>query len=82
VSAKSKRQEIEEDRAGPAVSRDRASPDYERPREDVADMPDPVTMPTNKARAGETRGHMRIVLITGIVLTILGYLVGYYVFYA
>lgn len=66
------------DQAGPAVPRERASADYERPREDVADMPDPVEMSTNKARAGETRGHMRWVLGGGIVLTVLGYFLGYY----
>lgn len=83
MTAKTKRQEIEEQAPnGPAVSRERASADYERPREDVADMPDPVRMPANMARAGETRGHMRTVLAVGIVLTIAGYLVGYYLFYS
>lgn len=66
-----------ENRAGPAVSRERASADYERPREDVSDMSDPVRMSTNKARAGETRGHMRIVLGVGIGLAIAAFVFGY-----
>jgi hypothetical protein len=66
-----------EPKDGPAVPRERVSADYERPREDVAEMPEPVVMPTNKARAGETRGHMRIVLIIGIALAILAFLFGY-----
>ena len=45
-----------------AADTKRASPDYERPRENVADIPDPVTLPTNKARQGEASGHMRWVL--------------------
>jgi hypothetical protein len=78
MAAKTKRQEIEEhERAGPAVSRERASLDYEQPREDVADMPKPVQLPTSKARAGETRGHMRIVLTVGIVLAIAAFVFGY-----
>jgi hypothetical protein len=71
----------EAERAGPAVSRERASADYERPREDVSDLPDPVTLPANKARAGVPVKGMRLVLIFGIILTILGYLIGYYLFY-
>lgn len=83
MTAKTKRQEVEEHAHPNATpSRERASADYERPAEDVADMPDPVKMPANKARAGETRGHMRTVLAVGIVLTVIGYLVGYYLFYA
>ncbi len=72
----------EPDQAGPAVPRERASADYENPRENVADMPNPVEMPTTKARAGESRGHMRWVLGGGILLTILGYFLGYYIFFS
>ena len=83
MAAKSKRQELEEhERAGPAVSRERASADYEQPRRDVADMPDPVRMPTNKARAAVRVKGMWLVLTLGIALTIAGYLVGYYLFYS
>jgi hypothetical protein len=82
MAAKTKRQEIEEDeRAGPAVSRERASPDYDQPRRDVSDMPEPVQMPTNKARAGVQVRGMWLVLTVGIALTIIGYLIGYYLFY-
>jgi hypothetical protein len=54
-----------------------ASPDYELPSQDVANMREPVAMPTTKARQGETRGHMRIVLIVGIALTIAAFTIGY-----
>ena len=57
----------------------RASPDYERPRENVAEIPDPVTLPTNKARQGEASGHMRWVLYGGLALAILFLLIGYFV---
>lgn len=78
---KSKEQELREDRVGAAVPRERASADYEQPRRDVSDMPEPVQMPTNKARAGVQVPGMRLVLIGGILLTIAGYLIGYYLFY-
>ena len=84
MSAKTKRQEVEqesEERAGHAVPRERASADYEEPRRNVADMPDPVRLPTNKARAGVRVPGMWLVLTIGIALTIVGYLVGYYLFY-
>lgn len=67
------------DHAGPFVSRERASADYAHPREDVSDIPDPVTLPTNKARQGEARGHMRTVLIVGIALAIAAFVFGYFV---
>jgi hypothetical protein len=79
---KTKQQELQEDRAGPAASRERASADYEQPGRDVADMPDPVQMSANKARAGVQVPGMRLVLIGGIVLTLLGYFVGYWLFYS
>ncbi len=82
MAAKTKRQEVDEDeRTGSAVSRERASSDYEQPRRDVSDMPEPVQMPTNKARAGVRVRGMWLVLTGGIALTILGYLIGYYLFY-
>lgn len=84
MSAKTKRQEVQEEReerAGPTVPRERASADYEEPRRNVADMPDPVDLPTNKARAAVRVPGMWLVLTGGIALTIIGFLVGYYLFY-
>ena len=84
MGPKTKRQELEQEReeyAGRAVPRERASADYEEPRRNVADMPDPVQMPTNKARASVHVPGMWLVLTAGIALTIIGYLVGYYLFY-
>ena len=62
-----------------AADTKRASPDYERPRENVADIPDPVTLPTNKARQGEASGHMRWVLYGGLTLAIVLLVIGYLV---
>jgi hypothetical protein len=73
---KSKAEEIREDRMG-AAPRERASADYEQPSRDVADMPEPVQMPTNKARAGVPVKGMRLVLTVGIALAILAFVVGY-----
>ena len=56
---------------------EKASSDYKRPTENVADMPDPVALSTNKARAGVQVPGMRIVLIAGIALAILAFIVGY-----
>jgi hypothetical protein len=61
-----------------AAKPERASPDYERPQENVADMPDPVTLPTVKARQGETSGHMRRVLYGGLALAIVLMVIGYF----
>jgi hypothetical protein len=78
MAAKTKQQELErQEGAGSAVPRERASADYEQPRRNVADMPDPVTLPPNKARAGVPVAGMRWVLTLGLVLTILGFIVGY-----
>lgn len=74
---KSKQDELRENRMGAAVPRERASADYEQPRRDVADMPEPVQMPTNKARAGVPVKGMRLVLTVGIALAILAFIVGY-----
>jgi hypothetical protein len=74
---KTKQDELRENRMGAAVPRERASADYEQPRRNVADMPDPVQMPTNKARAGVPVKGMRLVLTVGIALAILAFIVGY-----
>ncbi|HEX5778532.1 MAG TPA: hypothetical protein VFY21_06790 [Xanthobacteraceae bacterium] len=80
--AKTKQEErAQQEDAGIAVPRGRASADYEEPRRNVADMPDPVTLPPNKARASIPVKGMWLVLTIGIALTIIGYLVGYYIFY-
>ncbi len=55
----------------------RTSTDYEEPNTNVADKPDPVTLPTNMARQGETRGHMGTVLVASTALAIV-LLVGAY----
>jgi hypothetical protein len=80
MNAKTKQQELREE-ASPALAPERASPDYEQPQRNVASMPDPAQMPTNKARAGVPVKGMWLVLTGGIILTILGYIVGYYLFY-
>lgn len=66
-----------EERAGPAVPRERASADYEEPRRDVADMPEPVQMPANKARASVPVPGMWLVLTGGIALAVLAFVLGY-----
>jgi hypothetical protein len=53
------------------LGHERASPDYERPDQDVADIKPPVVLPTNKARQAENRGHMAMVLTVGTGLAIL-----------
>jgi hypothetical protein len=67
--------------SGETPPRNRASADYERPRENVADIPDPASLPTNKARAGVRVPGMWLVLAGGIALTLIGYFIGYYLFY-
>jgi hypothetical protein len=51
----------------------RASGDYEQPEKNVADMPDPVKLSTNKARAAENRGNMGTVLIVSIALVVVAF---------
>ncbi|MBX3514892.1 MAG: hypothetical protein KF826_08230 [Xanthobacteraceae bacterium] len=51
----------------------RASADYEQPEKNVADMRDPVKLPTNKARGAENRGHMFWVLTIGIALVVVAF---------
>ena len=78
AAPKSKSEEISrQGHAGAAVPRERTSADYERPRENVADLPDPVALSTNKARAGVPVKGMRLVLTVGIALAILAFIVGY-----
>jgi len=78
MAGKTKRQEVQEE-ASASVPRERASADYEEPRRNVASMPDPVTLETNKARQGVPVRNMRIVLTVGIVLAILAFIVGYFI---
>lgn len=56
----------------------RTSPDYEEPNTDVANKPDPVTLPTNMARQGENKGNMGTVLIAGTALAIGFMIVAYW----
>lgn len=56
---------------------ERTSRDYERPDENVANMPRPPALPKTMARQGETSGHMRVVLTVGIALAVLLMLLGY-----
>jgi uncharacterized membrane protein YbhN (UPF0104 family) len=60
----------------------RASADYEEPEKNVANMPDPVALPTNKARQAENRGHMGTVLIVSIVLVVAAFAAIYFGFLA
>jgi hypothetical protein len=59
------------------VRKERASADYERPEQNVADLPDPVTLSTNKARQGIPVRGMRLVLTVGIVLALAGMAIVY-----
>ena len=49
----------------PKVKKDKASPDYERPEENVADLKEPVILSTNKARGGVRVRGMVLVLTIG-----------------
>jgi hypothetical protein len=80
MNAKTKQQELREE-ASPGLAPERASADYEQPQRNVASIPDPVKLSTNKARAGVPVKGMWLVLTLGIALTVVGYLVGYYLFY-
>jgi len=59
----------------------RASGDYEQPEKNVADMPDPVKLSTNKARGAENRGHMGTVLIASIALVVIAFAAIYFGFF-
>lgn len=60
----------------------RASADYEQPEKNVAEMRDPVKLPTNKARAAENRGNMFWVLTIGIALVVIAFAAIYFGFFA
>ncbi len=60
----------------------RASADYEQPDKNVADMRDPVTLPTNKARQAENKGNMFWVLTIGIALVIAAFAAVYFGFFS
>lgn len=57
----------------------KASPDYERPEQNVADLPDPVVLSTNKARQGVPVRGMWLVLTIGIALAVAALLITYLV---
>lgn len=59
----------------------RASGDYEQPEKNVADMPDPVKLSTNKARGAENRGHMGTVLVVSIALVVVAFAAIYFGFF-
>jgi hypothetical protein len=63
------------------MSPERASADYEEPTKNVANQPDPVTLPTNKARQAENRGHMGTVLVVGIALVVIAFAAIYFGFF-
>jgi hypothetical protein len=60
----------------------RASRDYEEPAQNVGNQGVPTVLSKNKARAGETRGHMRVVLIASTVLAVMALAVVYFSFLA
>ena len=60
------------------IVRETASPDYPRPDLNVGKLKPPVTLPTTKARQGENRGHMGLVLMAGTGLAILALAVAYF----
>lgn len=60
---------------------ERASRDYEEPDKNVADMANPVKLPTNKARAAENRGNMFWVLTIGIALVVIAFAAIYFGFF-
>jgi hypothetical protein len=60
---------------------ERASADYEQPEKNVANMPDPVVLPTNKARQAENRGNMFWVLTIGMALVVVAFAVIYFGFF-
>jgi hypothetical protein len=63
------------------AANERASADYERPAENVAHKPDPVTLETNKARQAENRGNMGKVLTIGIALVVAAFVIIYIGFF-
>jgi hypothetical protein len=63
----------------PTDEKKRASADYERPEQNVADIEDPVTLSTNKARQGVPVRGMWLVLTIGTALAAAAMLVAYFV---
>ena len=63
----------------PTDEKKTASADYERPAQNVADMADPVTLSTNKARAGVPVRGMWLVLTVGTALAAAAMLIAYFV---
>lgn len=64
------------------MARERASADYPDPATNVADQPDPPTLPANKARAAENRGHMGTVLVVGILLVVAAFAAIYITYFS
>ena len=62
-----------------ATNVERASADYERPEQNVADMKDPVILSTNKARQGVPVPGMWLVLTLGTALAAAAMLIAYWV---
>ena len=63
----------------PTSKDEKVSPDYERPEQNVADLPDPVVLSTNKARQGVPVRGMWLVLTVGIALAVVALLITYLV---
>jgi hypothetical protein len=57
----------------------KASPDYERPEQNVADIPDPVVLPPNKARQAVLVRGMWLVLTISTALAAAAMLIAYFV---
>ena len=51
----------------PKIRKEKASPDYEPPEQNVADLKEAVTLSTNKARQGVRVRGMVLVLTIGTV---------------
>ena len=60
------------------ITRQMASPDYEQPYQNVANMKEPVKLPATKARQGEMRGHMLYVLLLGTSLAAFALVIAYF----
>ncbi len=60
------------------ISREMASPDYEQPYQNVADLKPPVQLPAMKARQGEMRGHVLYMLLVGTSLAVFALAIAYF----
>lgn len=60
-----------------AFTNRRASSDYERPEQNVADLPDPVVLSTNKARQSVKVRGMWLVLAISTALAAVALLITY-----